>query len=105
MVWPIIGGVCRNLMVRTEASEREGAEPRPGGGELKNSVLPVSHSPYVVLRISNRSNPRYHCPFLYDDAHNTIGGLSAVAGHSRAAGGGFSGPVVEPRPARRGVLL
>ena len=29
---------------------------------------------YVVLRIFKRPSLRYHCPFLYDDADDTIGG-------------------------------
>src|ERR1700752_1759491 len=33
----------------------------------------------VVLRISERLNSRYHCPFLYDDAEETVvEGLSQV---------------------------
>jgi hypothetical protein len=40
----------------------------------------------VVIRISKRPNPRYHCPFLYDDEHGTIGRLPAVAGDSGSRG-------------------
>jgi hypothetical protein len=38
-----------------------------------SSKGPRFPQPCVVLRIFNRPNPRYHCPFLYDDAHHTIG--------------------------------
>jgi len=32
----------------------------------------------VVIRIYSRANPRYHCPFLYDDARDTIGRRSGL---------------------------
>jgi hypothetical protein len=37
----------------------------------------------VVIRISNRLNPRYHCLFLYDEENVTIGGRRKTAGDSR----------------------
>jgi len=46
----------------------------------------------VVIRIYSRPNPRYHCPFLYDDEEDTIGRQA----HSTAIRGRHSNPAQIP---------
>gem|GEM_PF-6962402 len=48
----------------------DSVEGDPRSEDPINSRFP---QPYVVLRIFNRQNPCYHCPFLYDDARDAIG--------------------------------